>query len=168
MSETALIICRWDELGGKTACWPVGSPDPSGRIVESQPARRLADCSTGRRFSTRASRRSAVRFRLERTSVLQLPYPRPRDWPTTPLANPPPARVPASAPRKVPIHLTPCRTAILWKEDQSICHPKEPDNQGITTAFGQRNFHIRELSIRAENRFKQISSNLFEDFGRVS
>jgi len=28
-----------------------------------------------------------------------------------------------------------------------ICHPKEPDNQGITTAFGQRNFHIRELSI---------------------
>src|SRR5262249_8147962 len=38
-------------------------------------------------------------------AFLQLPYPRPGDWPTTPLANPPPARVPASTPRKVPIHL---------------------------------------------------------------
>ena len=60
---------------------------------------------TGRPFSGRASRRSAARFRLERTSVLQLPHPGPRDWPTTPLANSPPARVPASAPRKVLIHL---------------------------------------------------------------
>jgi len=33
-------------------------------------------------------------------------------------------------------------------------HPKEPDNQGITAAFGQGTFHIRELSIRTENRGK--------------
>src|SRR6266436_3612734 len=68
-------------------------------LLKVSPARRPA----GRPFSGRASRRSAARSRLERTSVLQLPYPRPRDWPTTPLANSPPARVPASAPRKVPI-----------------------------------------------------------------
>src|SRR5262249_23023704 len=58
------------------------------------------------------------------------------------------------------VQATPCRTVILWKEDQSICHPKEPDNQGITTAFGQRNFHIRELSIRTENRVKPEPNEL--------
>src|SRR6266436_9750709 len=62
-------------------------------LLKVSPARRPA----GRPFSGRASRRSAARSRLERTSVLQLPYPRPRDWPPTPLANPPPA------PRKVSI-----------------------------------------------------------------
>ena len=62
-------------------------------------------------FLWKSSRRSAARSRLERTSVVQLPYPRPRDWPTTPLANPPPVRVPALAPQKGPIHLRLPRSA---------------------------------------------------------
>jgi hypothetical protein len=61
--------------------------DPPGRIFESQRARRPADFGIGRLFSGRASQRSAARSRMERTSVLQLLYRRPRDWPTTPLAT---------------------------------------------------------------------------------
>jgi hypothetical protein len=57
---------------------------------------------------------------------------------------------------------------MLCKENQRTFQPKPPDDQGLTKPSWHETFHIRELSIRAENRFKQISSNLFEDFGRVS
>src|SRR6516225_1496485 len=39
-------------------------------------------------------------------------------------------------------------------------HPKEPDNQGVTAAFGQGTFHIRELSIRT------IGLNRYAVWGR--
>jgi hypothetical protein len=38
MSETPLIICRSDELGGKIACWPVGHARP-----QNDPSKQLTD-----------------------------------------------------------------------------------------------------------------------------
>jgi hypothetical protein len=51
---------------------------------------------------------------------------------------------------------------ILCKENQRTPQPKLPDDQGLTNSFRHETFHIRELSIRAENRFKQISNTLLE------
>src|ERR1700726_4115032 len=55
--------------------------------------------SKGLEFKKRIETIVSLPAFTDELSVLQLPYPRPRDWPPTP----PPARVPASAPRKVPI-----------------------------------------------------------------
>jgi hypothetical protein len=45
---------------------------------------------------------------------------------------------------------------ILCKENQRTPQPKVLGNQGLTNPFEHETFHIRELSIRAENRLKQI------------
>jgi hypothetical protein len=45
---------------------------------------------------------------------------------------------------------------ILCKENQCTPQPKLPDDQALTNSFRHETFHIRELSIRAENRFMKI------------
>src|SRR5438132_13852624 len=49
---------------------------------------------------------------------------------------------------------------ILCKENQRTPQPKLPDVQGLTNSFRHETFHIRELSIRAENRSKEPSGFL--------
>jgi hypothetical protein len=53
---------------------------------------------------------------------------------------------------------------MLCKENQRTFQPKPPDDQGLTKPFWHETFHIRELSIRAENRSKEPSGFLTLNF----